>query len=99
MNSFWVEIRNSVLSNVSCPPTSNTVFWSSKNQSKGALRKPFIALYNKTMTFKPPMVMLGGIRTRSHASDSTGAFINAALMSAVRRLKSSMTDARTPQSI
>lgn len=96
MNPFWVEVRNCVLSNVSCSPTTNTVFWSSKNQSKGALRKPFIALYNKTMTFLPPMVMLGGIRTRSHASDSTGAFMNATLTSTVGRLKSPMTDtART----
>ena len=43
---------------------SYTVFWSSKKKEEG-LRKPFNALYNKTTTLKPPMVMLEGIKVPS----------------------------------
>jgi len=38
MKPLEVEIPNSVLSNVSGPP----IFWSSRHQRSGALRKPFI---------------------------------------------------------
>lgn len=64
MKPFEAEIRNSVLSNVSYPRHLIHRFLELQKK-EGGLRKPFNALYNKTTTLKPPMVMLEGIKVPS----------------------------------
>ena len=68
-----------------------------QKQSKGARLSPFIALYKRTITLNPAIVMLGGSKTKSHGSASTGAFMKATLTSAVSKLRSSITDTAKTQ--